>query len=436
MVESSMESTEATMESTEATMESTEATIVQPDQIRKGISALNQYMEKTGNKSAFLSDSSTIHLAMCVKKIPKVKNKIIKVLLPHSQLPTPTDVCLFTRDINKKDRDYGPTERHFQSLLQQNGVTVVTKILPLKAIKLEYQPFEAKRNLSDMHDVYLADANIVRLLPGFLGKHFYGRKRFPLQINLDSKNLKNEFEKVLRTTQCIVSGKGSMFGVNIGHTGMSEDELTENIDAVVQRISSLLPGGQQNIRNIHIKTTHSPSIPLHVSFGGADEVELPARQKRKVVDDPQDVDTVIGAKVRITPFGRIDLIGEAGKRVEPNEDGEMTPVVSDKVRQNNSAKKPKKNISAKTKKAKTKKRVLKAKNVSQLEKETNIPKKKKKTLKVKKEALINETVKLKKAENIITKKRKAISDVKQPSTQVKKTSNNKKSKFTIEICNR
>jgi len=419
MVESSMDS-------------SMDSSMVQHDQIRKGISVLNQYVEKTGNKAAFLNDSSTIQLAMCMKKIPKVKNKIIKVVLPHSMLPTPTDVCLFTQDIDKKDRDYSPTERHFQSLLQENGITAVTTILPLKAIKLEYQPYEAKRNLSDMHNVYLADASIVRLLPGFLGKHFFGRKRFPLQINLDSKDLKNEFEKVLRTTQCIVSGKGSMFGVNIGHTGMSEDELTENIDAVIQRVSALLPGGQQNIRNIHIKTTHSPSIPLHVAFGGADDVELPARQKRKALDDPQDVDTIIGAKVRITPFGRIDLIGDAGKRVEPNEDGEMTPVVSDKVRQNNYSKKPKKNISAKTKKAKTKKRVLKAKNVGQLEKETNIPKKKKQSLKVKKE-----TVKLKKAEQIISKKRKAISDVEQPSTQkLKKTSNNKKSKFTIEVCNR
>ena len=51
------------------------------------------------------------------------------------------------------------------------------QVIPLKALKLEYQPYEAKRNLSNMYDIYLADARIMRLLPPLLGKHFYGRKR-------------------------------------------------------------------------------------------------------------------------------------------------------------------------------------------------------------------------------------------------------------------
>ena len=56
-------------------------------------------------------------------------------------------------------------------------IIVALQIMPLKQIKLEYQPFEAKRNLSNMYDVYLADATVMRLLPEILGKAFYGRKR-------------------------------------------------------------------------------------------------------------------------------------------------------------------------------------------------------------------------------------------------------------------
>lgn len=383
-----------------------ESILVQQEQIRNGIIALNQYVEKTGNKAAFLGDRSTVHLTMCMKKVPKLKNKIIKTLLPHSHLHIPTDVCLFTRDLDKNNRDYSPTERHFQSLLHKHGIATVTKILPLKAIKLEYQPFEAKRNLSDMHDVYLADASIVRLLPGFLGKHFFGRKRFPLQVNLDSKNLKSEFEQALRTTQCIVSGKGSAFGVNVGHTGMSVDELSANISAVIQKVTSTLPGGQANIRNINIKTTHSPSIPLHVAFGGADDVQLPARPKRKALDDPQDVDTVIGAKVRITPFGRIDLISDEGKRVEPGTDGVMTPVASDKSRQ----KKVKKHKQMAT----SRKKSNVEKNLA-IKKETK-PLKKKKSLKEKKiDAILSR--KIKKPVRSLTKNK----SIKQPSKQTNKS---------------
>jgi len=358
---------------------------------------LTQYVAKKENKSSILGDGSKIHLTMCMKKIPRVKNKIIKVVLPHSHLPTPTDVCLFTRDLDKNNRDYSPTERHFQSLLHKNGITSVAKILPMKAIKLEYQPFEAKRNLSDMHDVYLADASIVRLLPGFLGKHFYGRKRFPLQVNLDSKKLRTEFECALRTTQCIVSGKGSMFGVDVGHTGMSVDDLTSNIEAAIQKVAATLPGGQTNLRNINIKTTHSPSIPLYVAFGSAEDVQLPPKQKRKAFDAPEDVDTVIGAKVRITPYGRIDLINEKGKRVEPTEGGGMTKVPSGKPRRKKVAKKTK----MITKKTKSKSLATKVKQDEDSQKETKtlVTKKRKletdntEKLKANKKTAISRTIK-------------------------------------------
>lgn len=52
------------------------------------------------------------------------------------------------------------------------------QIVPLKALKLEYKSFEAKRNLANMYDLFLADARIIRLLPPYLGKAFYGRKRY------------------------------------------------------------------------------------------------------------------------------------------------------------------------------------------------------------------------------------------------------------------
>lgn len=51
------------------------------------------------------------------------------------------------------------------------------QVIPLKALKLEYKPFEAKRNLSNEFDLFLADSRIIRLLPSLLGKSFYGRKR-------------------------------------------------------------------------------------------------------------------------------------------------------------------------------------------------------------------------------------------------------------------
>ena len=55
---------------------------------------------------------------------------------------------------------------------------------------MEYKQYEAKRQLCNKFDLFLADSRIIRLLPQFLGKSFYKRKRIPLQIDLKAKDLK------------------------------------------------------------------------------------------------------------------------------------------------------------------------------------------------------------------------------------------------------
>lgn len=52
------------------------------------------------------------------------------------------------------------------------------QIIPYKALKTEYKPFEAKRRLLGNFDMFLSDDRIRRLLPSHLGKHFYERKKY------------------------------------------------------------------------------------------------------------------------------------------------------------------------------------------------------------------------------------------------------------------
>ena len=55
---------------------------------------------------------------------------------------------------------------------------------------MEYKQYEAKLQLCNRFDLFLADDRIIRLVPQFLGKCFYKRKKIPLQINLKAKDLK------------------------------------------------------------------------------------------------------------------------------------------------------------------------------------------------------------------------------------------------------
>ena len=64
------------------------------------------------------------------------------------------------------------------------------KIIPLRELKVEYKQFEAKIQLSNKFDLFLADDRIIRMVPHFLGKSFYKKKKIPLQINLKAKDLK------------------------------------------------------------------------------------------------------------------------------------------------------------------------------------------------------------------------------------------------------
>jgi len=180
----------------------------------------------------------------------------------------------------------------------------------MKKLKLEFTDYEAKKNLSNMFDIYLADSRITRLLPAHLGKHFIGRSRFPMQVRLDSKHLSKEITNALHTTQCNISGKGASCQMRVGKITQTDAELTENIAACVDKLAGSVPGGSANIRNFVVRTTTSKSIPLYLSLDPKDEVEFAKRRRVKEVQTPEDVTTVLGAKVKVNSHGNVKLVNK------------------------------------------------------------------------------------------------------------------------------
>ena len=53
--------------------------------------------------------------------------------------------------------------------------------------------------------------------------------------------------------------------VTVGDGSMSEDQLVENIVAVVIQLATALPGGAANIHRLHIKTENSMALPIFSS---------------------------------------------------------------------------------------------------------------------------------------------------------------------------
>jgi len=277
----------------------------------------NDVDDKTGEKRSqlFGAEETPVNLQISGIKIAKESRKhLLKIALPHIPLADNKDVCIFVKDLQKGLKvDHEDSVNHFKDLISSQGVEV-SSVIPLRELKVEYKAFEAKTALCHRHEAFLADEKILRLLPKFLGKAFYSRRKFPLPINLTSKNLSKDVEKALRTVVVPLSNKGTCSMVRIGNTSMKPSFLVDNILQATEILAKKYPGGWKNIRSIHLKTETSMSIPIHISNLSANDVGFvdttaPQKAKRETITD--ELSTVLDAKVTITP--NFDVKVEGGQ---------------------------------------------------------------------------------------------------------------------------
>merc|ERR1712025_355515 len=159
----------------------------------------------------------------------------------------------------------------------------VEEIIPVIQLKREYHDFEMQRKLCDSFDLFLCDERISKFMPKLLGKNFYKKRKFPVNVTLTGGNqvVTKSLKKALESVHGLVSGQGSSTSVTIGHTGMTPQQISENISAVVSHMITVIPGGWPNISGLYVTTTKTTSIPLYVSTTSADKVELPPDVKKE-----------------------------------------------------------------------------------------------------------------------------------------------------------
>uniref|UniRef100_A0A3Q3VQZ2 Uncharacterized protein n=1 Tax=Mola mola TaxID=94237 RepID=A0A3Q3VQZ2_MOLML len=209
-------------------------------QVKKAVQALLAFLKtKSTSESRLLDDTQHISLLFTFLRIPK-KAQTIRPL-PHGQRTDTDEVCLFTKD--EPNMTPEQTQRFYKRLLEDRGVKNVTEIIPYKVLKTEYKPYEAKRRLLGNFDMFLSDDRIRRLLPSHIGKHFYLRKE-PLCVNLQSKNLAGDIQRLIQGTNLKVNNKGSCMA-RVGHSGMMADEK-----GPVMKV-------------IHVKSQASVALPIY-----------------------------------------------------------------------------------------------------------------------------------------------------------------------------
>ncbi|XP_004855918.1 ribosomal L1 domain-containing protein 1 [Heterocephalus glaber] len=233
------------------------------EQVRKAVEALLTYSKSRKDKNGLLlNENENFFLMVILWKIPG-KELRVRLSLPHNTRSDLSEICLFTKDELQSAEQ---TERFYKELLNKHGIKTISQIIPFRILKTEYKAYEAKLRLLNSFDVFLTDGRIRRLLPSHIGRHFYQRKRVPIPVNLQAKNLSKEINSTLAGTVLNISKSGSCSAIRIGHTGMQAQHITENIVAVTEGLSEKLPEKWKSVKLLFVKTGKSVSLPIFSSF--------------------------------------------------------------------------------------------------------------------------------------------------------------------------
>lgn len=268
-------------------------------------------------------DDAHVFLQIICLKLPrpneegKVRPITIKVPFPHSIVDESTEVILITPDIEKGlNVDHENTLHKYKDLLLEHGaVGFVNEIISLRQLKVEYKEYEAKRNLANRVDIVLCDASVIRLVPMFLGKHFYSKNKHPIQVDLKVKDVSTEIQQALSQGQLHLSSLGNSSNIKVGRLGMTDEEVSANILSVVSKLCQHFPGGWENIQRLSIKTTTSKAIPVYANYTSLNSIGepvIPALPKRE--DAEGTINVLHDLKVRVTAEGDVQICDKRLKK--------------------------------------------------------------------------------------------------------------------------
>lgn len=281
--------------------------------VKQGIAVAFKILQtpKFGKKRIF-EDTEEKHfkLTLEVYRIPPIhhqKNKIIRIRLRHSPIPSTSGVCLFAQDLQKKGRpDNEKAVVMYKDILKLKGVEGITRVITLDQLRKEYKTHESKRQLCHCDDVFISDDTIAAFLPRLLGREFWTKKKVPTKVNMKSKNLKEEFQKVMKTVNLIVHGRGPTYSVSIGYLGLGQQKIWENFKKVCQALKQSLPGGWPNVKSIHLSLGNSIDLPLFFNDGSGGDVKIPIAVTETKRTGAQEL-TTLSKRVKVHPRGNVRI---------------------------------------------------------------------------------------------------------------------------------
>ncbi|KAF8318947.1 ribosomal protein L1 [Clavulina sp. PMI_390] len=234
--------------------------------VERASSAIHAYVSQASarqdDEDLLGAHEDFVWLVVGVKRMTPGKNlKPHRIPLSHSLVdPRTQSVCLITKD----------PQREYKDLLEANKIKFISRVVGVDKLKGKFKPFEARRQLLQDHDLFLADDRVVPMLPKLLGKIFFTAKKQPVPVSLTKTNIKTRLENAISSTY-LHQNQGTCTSIKIATSSHSSAQIAENLATAIPPIIASVADGWDNIQSLHIKTSQSASLPIWTCNLGAGE---------------------------------------------------------------------------------------------------------------------------------------------------------------------
>jgi len=121
---------------------------------------------------------------------------------------------------------------------------------------------ERQKELVNSYDFFIAEAPLMPLVGKILGATLGPKGKMPTPVpptaNIADQMKRHRKMVLLRTRAQPV------LQCRVGVENMPDEEITENVQAVMRRIEAKLKRGIKNIKSVNLKTTMGPSIKIRL----------------------------------------------------------------------------------------------------------------------------------------------------------------------------
>ena len=196
---------------------------------------------------------------------------------PSRNFTETLDLAINLRDIDLND----PSNRVDESIMLPSGTGQETRIVVLAegetALRAEDVADEVldgddledlgddtdeAKDLAEETDFFIAEEAMMSSIGRFLGTVLGPRGKMPTPLGPD-EDVVETIDRMKNTVQ-VRSGDRRTFHTRVGAEDMTADEVADNIDVIVRRMTADLEKGPQNIDRIFVKTTMGPAMEVPV----------------------------------------------------------------------------------------------------------------------------------------------------------------------------